>query len=244
MPAYSTAKVAAIIGVHPNTVRFYEEQGLLPKIPRAANNYRIFSERHLKQLRLIRTAFRAEVLSNNLRNEAVGIVKSSANGEYEKALRKTLIYQKHIEEEIYNAREAIELAEKLLGNKTDDDTKIHVVGRREAAAQIGISTDVLRDWERNGLIHVPRQGNRRKYGITEINRLKIIRILRHANYSQMSVRRMFSKLSQGKSDLLSAIDTPDRDEDIISAADRYITSLLGAYRDTKDMAKIIESMKQ
>ena len=34
MSSYKTAQVAAIIGIHPNTVRFYEKMELLPADPK------------------------------------------------------------------------------------------------------------------------------------------------------------------------------------------------------------------
>ena len=42
MPTYKTAEVAAIIGIHPNTVRLYEKLGLIPKPERLPNGYRGF----------------------------------------------------------------------------------------------------------------------------------------------------------------------------------------------------------
>lgn len=75
---YRTAEVAAAIGVHPNTIRFYEEQGLLSLIPRLKNGYRVFGETHLLQVKLIRFAFQAEILSSNLRKSAIDIVKTAA----------------------------------------------------------------------------------------------------------------------------------------------------------------------
>ena len=53
----TTAGVARIVGVHPNTVRLYEQWGFLPPIPRdPRNGYRRFTPQHLAQMRLARTA--------------------------------------------------------------------------------------------------------------------------------------------------------------------------------------------
>ncbi|MDL2224904.1 MerR family transcriptional regulator [Eubacteriales bacterium OttesenSCG-928-M02] len=239
---FRTSEIATMIGVHPNTIRFYEEQGLLPLVPRTANGYRIFSKRHLLQLWLIRCAFRAEILSGNLRGEAVDIVKIAAEGRMDEAARKTMLYRMHVEEEISRAKEAICLTEQLMAGEGErDDTA--AIGRREAAEQIGVSFHVLRDWERNGLIAVPRKGNRRQYGIAQMNRLKIIAVLRNANYSQMAVRRMLQRMDRGDTDLLSALDTPEQGEDIISVADRYITSLTDALSDTEEMLLLLKNMQ-
>ena len=43
MATYKTAEVAAMIGVHPNTVRLYEKMKLIPKPERLSNGYRVFT---------------------------------------------------------------------------------------------------------------------------------------------------------------------------------------------------------
>lgn len=245
MKTYRTAEVAAAIGVHPNTIRFYEEQGLLPSIPRLKNGYRVFGETHLLQVKLIRLAFQAEILSSNLRKSAIDIVKTAANGNFSRAIEKTENYQTQIKEEIQKALEAITLTEAILADshKTDIVFEDNAISRREAAIQIGVSMDVLRDWERNGLIEIPRKKNRRMYGAMELNRLKIIAVLRHANYSQMAIRRMLTQLEQGNINLRAVIDTPEDNEDIISVADRYLTSLTLALADTKKMLVILRELR-
>ncbi len=241
---YRTSQISRMIGVHPNTIRFYEDMGLIPKPEREPNGYRIYTRRHLLQLQLLRIAFKAEILSANLRREAINIVKTAASGDFAAAAQKTRFYRSHIEDEIVRAREAIELTEQMAGGADANEAASVVAGRREAAAQIGVSFDIIRDWERNGLLNAPREGNRRKYGPSEINRLKIIAILRNANYSQSAIRRMFIELQRGETDLLRAIDTPPLNDDIISVTDRYITSLSGALADTGEMLRQLEKMKK
>ena len=78
MNTYRTSEIAEIIGVHPNTVRLYEELGLIPKPGRLPNGYRVFTELHIEQFRLARLAFQIEVLQNGLRKKIVQMVKVSA----------------------------------------------------------------------------------------------------------------------------------------------------------------------
>ena len=77
MNTYTTTDVAKIIGIHPNTVRMYEEWGLIPLAERKANGYRIFTDFHIEQLRLARIAFQIEVLQNGLRKKVVETIKLS-----------------------------------------------------------------------------------------------------------------------------------------------------------------------
>ena len=81
MTKYKTAEVAAIIGIHPNTVRLYEELELIPKPRRQPNGYRIFTDVHIEQFRLARLAFQIEVLQNGLRKKIIQMVKVSAGGD-------------------------------------------------------------------------------------------------------------------------------------------------------------------
>jgi DNA-binding transcriptional MerR regulator len=110
---------------------------------------------------------------------------------------------------------------------------------------LGVTVDVLRNWERNGLIQVPRNAKRYGvYGLDELNRLKIIRTLRHAHYSIMSILRMLKRLDNGEMDLREAINTPNADEDIVRAADRYITSLNMAEKDAMEMLRILGLLRK
>ena len=49
-------KLAKLAGVKPDTVRFYERSGLLPKPSRAASGYRVYNDDALRRVRFIRKA--------------------------------------------------------------------------------------------------------------------------------------------------------------------------------------------
>ena len=49
-------RLAKLSGVRPDTIRFYERIGLLPKPQRLASGYRIYDDAALKQVRFIRKA--------------------------------------------------------------------------------------------------------------------------------------------------------------------------------------------
>lgn len=241
---YKTAQIAKLIGVHPNTIRFYEDMGLLPVIPRTESGYRIFTERHLEQLRLLRIAFRAEIISSRLRQEAFEIIKKSATDDIDGAYTSTKKYLEHLKEEKEGAEEAIRITLDIIENSSIKDEAVVFNGRVKTAEILGITIDVLRDWERNGLIQVPRSSRGyRKYGLKELNRLKIIRTLRNAHYSMMSILRMLNRLDHGETDIRKIIDTPTEEEDIVCAADRYITALSMAEKDALKMLEMLDNLK-
>ena len=90
MNTYRTSEIAALIGIHPNTVRLYEQSGLIPRPERQSNGYRIFTDIHVEQFKLARLAFQIEVLQNGLRKKIVQMVKVSAAGDYDTALNITM----------------------------------------------------------------------------------------------------------------------------------------------------------
>lgn len=52
---YSTSVIAKIIGLHPNTVRLYEEWGLIHKPERRPNGYRVYDSCDISRLKIIRS---------------------------------------------------------------------------------------------------------------------------------------------------------------------------------------------
>ena len=66
MKKYRTSEVAEMIGIHPNTVRFYEKWGLITKTVREENGYRVFNDQHIYQIQVARLGFEIEILQNVL----------------------------------------------------------------------------------------------------------------------------------------------------------------------------------
>lgn len=243
MNTYKTSEIAAIIGIHPNTVRLYEELELIPKPKRQDNGYRIFTDLHVAQFRLVRLAFQIEILQNGLRKKIVQMVKVSAAGDYDTALLLTKDYLEQIRQERTNAEEAIEIAGEILSGSSTENTLF--LKRKEVSEHLNISMDALRNWEMNGLLTVKRRQNGyRVYTDQDIRRLKIIRSLRCANYSLEAILRMLSHLSRDPEiDIKTVLDTPKSDEDIIAVCDNLITSLEHAEANALDMIRRLNEMK-
>ena len=77
----STSKIAKVVGCHPNTVRMYEAWGLLPQVPRAANGYRLYTQDHLDQMQLARTALNTPWPGKSIRQAAFELIHQSALGD-------------------------------------------------------------------------------------------------------------------------------------------------------------------
>ncbi|MGN0675463.1 MAG: MerR family transcriptional regulator [Oscillospiraceae bacterium] len=242
---YSTSQVAEIVGLHPNTVRMYEEWGLISKPERKANGYRIYTDIHINQFRLARKALQIEVLQAGLRKRIIETLKLSAQYRFDEAIELTEEYIRIAEQEKENAKEAAEICEMFYRQKKQEDGIVYK--RAQAAKELGLTIDTIRNWEMNGLLTVKRKQNGyRVYDSNDINRLKIIRSLRCANYSLSAILRMLKKLDSGmdKSNVLDILNTPEDDEDIISACDKLIVSLENAINNAYEVISIIKEIKQ
>lgn len=245
MKIYKTAEVAAIIGIHPNTVRLYEEWGLITRPDRQENGYRIFTDLHIRQIQIARTAFQIEILQNGLRKKIVEMVKTVAKGELEKAAALTEEYLQQLKQENNHAEEAIIIVKQILSGSGAENENVISMKRKEVSAYLGISMDTLRNWEMNGLLSVKRKENGyRIYTDSDIRRLKIIRVLRCANYSLEAILRLLLHLSKNPdTDLKAALNAQNQTDEIISACDRLIASLSAAEKNARHILNMLQEMK-
>ncbi|MFC4598791.1 MerR family transcriptional regulator [Cohnella hongkongensis] len=245
MNTYRTAEIAHRFGIHPNTVRLYEKLGLIPSPERKANGYRVFTDFHVEQLQLVRTALEVEVLQNGLRKQAAAIIQAAAAGNFDTAIHLTERYGQQIKTEQKNAEEAIAIAEKLWSGENQECSNARLT-RKETADLLQISIDTLRNWEMNGLLTVKRKQNGyRVYSDKDIERLKMIRALRCANYSLAAILRMLIALSRDpKAIIRETIDTPEENAVVISVCDKLLTSLKVAESNARIMLTQLEAMKK
>ena len=241
---YRTTEVATAIGIHPNTVRLYEELGLIPTPERESNGYRIFTEFHIQQFLLARTAFQIEVLQGGLRKKIISVIKLSAHKKFDEALILTQEYLEGVRMERNNAEEAIQIVQDILSGEIEEHR--FSMKRKEVSEYLDISMDTLRNWEMNGLLTVKRKENGyRVYTDEDIKRLKIIRSLRCAKYSLEAILRMLRQLSKNPDiDIKAALNTPRQSEDIISVCDQLIISLTAAERNAEKIMGMLQEMKE
>jgi DNA-binding transcriptional MerR regulator len=71
-----------------------------------------------------------------------------------------------------------------------------------------VTVDMLRNWERNGLITVPRDPSNgyRMYGPCEVGRIRVIRTLVQAGYSLMAILHMLHQPSFKPSNITPPFD--------------------------------------
>lgn len=220
-----TNQIAKAVGVHANTVRLYEEWGFIAPAERSESGYRLFTQKHLEQMKLARLALGWPYPGS--REGTLALVRCAVNEDLGMAMEWAYQNLAHVRVERTHAEAAVEFLERWASGHVLDTTRgqYHI---SEAATRLGVTVDMLRNWERDGLIEVPRdpESNYRLYGAAEFGRLRVIRMLRKAGYSLMAILRMLLQFDAGRREnLRQALDTPREDEDIQWVADRWLTTL-------------------
>ena len=238
-----TSDLAREVGVHPNTVRLYADWGLIPPVERSPAGYRLFTQRHLDCLRLARMIYSAPYPGRGFRAAGNQIIQCAVADDWTGALEKAHEHLALVNDELKQADTAANLLEhwaQTMSMDSDDESPLSI---GDVSKLLGVSLDVIRNAERNGLITVPRNSYNkyRLFGRKEIERLRIIRMLSKAGYSHMAILRMLIELDRGNTrDLKRTLDTPRPDEDIFTAADRWLTTLHAQERLAVQVIQFIE----
>ena len=239
-----TSDIARAVGVHPNTVRLYEQWGFLPSVPRNPSGYRLFTVAHLDQMRLARAALHGAWPGRRIRRSAVALVRKAASGDLSGAQDQAREHLALVQAERAQA-EAAANAFQHWAQDSPTGRSIQPLWIGEAAQLLDVTTDTLRSWERNGLLEVGRdlRNGYRLYGPAEIRRLRVIRLLARAGYSTMAILRALLRLDRTQNaDLRQALDTPRPDEDVYSAADRWLSTLAAQEQRALDLISQLDEI--
>jgi DNA-binding transcriptional MerR regulator len=241
-----TSDLARAVGVHPNTVRLYVDWGLVPPVERTPSGYRLFTRRHLDCLRLARTIYAAQYPGRGFRALGTAIIRRAVADDWPGALETAHELLLAVSVELDHANRAADVLQhwaQTMEAESGSSEEPLAIGR--VSKLLGVSLDVIRNWERAGLICVPRNSynNYRLFGKKEIERMRIIRMLSRAGYSHMAILRMFIELDKGNTrDLKRTLDTPRPDEDIYTAADRWLTTLHAQEELAERVIRLIEEL--
>lgn len=116
---------------------------------------------------------------------------------------------------------------------------------KKAASRLGLTADILRNWEKNGLLDVPRDPTNgyRLYGEEHLRRCLAIRLLFQAGFGAAAILRTLRHLDAGRAgDPRRVLDTPPPDEEIRYATDRWLTTLGEQERRAEQIVAQVEAM--
>jgi DNA-binding transcriptional MerR regulator len=202
-----TAEFANLFGVHPNTVRLYEEWGYLPPIPRDGLGQRVFEEGHVAQMRLARqTLHDAPRCGPEWKEVYKALVWLACGGQAQTAITQA---RKHLAVVKVARERAVDALAFLKGTLPERIAQLVTppLSIQQAAVLIDVSVPVLRRWESYELIEVSRNPHNkyRMYGADEIGWLLVVRTLRQAGYTVAACRRSLEAHQANQPDLVAVI---------------------------------------
>ncbi len=245
----TTKEVAQRVGVHPNTIRWYESEGFIPPVPRTSSGYRMFNEIFVLHAGIAYLGLRVTWMTGPVRDYSINLLKNASEYDYVSATENALLLAEKLEEEKDRTEKAIEIIE----NWRSGGSKPHYPVCRsikEASVIAAITPDQIRNWEKNGLFRLRRNtiSGYREFNSMDIDILKVIRVLRNGGFSLMAIRRFLSSLRRKEdTDLRSVIDTPEPHElefsPILYPTDSWLTTLEKAIDAVNNIIIKLEKLK-
>lgn len=232
--------LSQLTGVKAGTIRFYEKCGFLEPAKRLPNGYRVFCRRHIYQIRVCRLVFGGFV-NKRLRKISMGILQASRDWNPEAYRQAADRYLRAVEEDIRRTKLAVD----IVMDKLQETRKEHLVyTKKQAAGLVGVTSETIRNWERNGLVRQRAKYEKRLYSQPELNRMYVIRLLLDNGYSMMAVRSFFGEYDGGgREPAMLQLMGPGENEDLIYRADRYMETLLKTQEKAGQLCAMAEEMK-
>ena len=196
-PYFRTKDLADAVHISVQQVRNYEADGFIPAVERSATGYRRYTRKHLEALKTARL-----IIAGYGWTRAQQIIRAMHAGQLSEAL--ALIDEHHAE--LDRTRQHLEqtlatltvLATQLPSNPHSRFSQRARVGA--AARLVGVRVSALRFWEQQGLLHPLREkGSRyRLYDEQQLRRLRIVALLRQANYDFDAIHTTLDELEAGR----------------------------------------------
>jgi len=235
---YTTKQIADIANVHPNTVRLYERWGYISRADRMKNNYRVFNEKHLYQMKLARVALPGPYPIDG--KIVHGLVKKFAADDFGGALESAKEYLEKVEIETERAKAALRVLDNWFEDNVGDRNNPIIRTRKKAANHIGVSIDSLRTWERNGLFSIKKDSRDILiFSEWDIEKIMVIRLLRNCGYSIASLLRVFGKEGELEEKPSKILSLPDNNSDINYDTDMFLKYLDEHRERAKKIIKLI-----
>lgn len=191
METYTPNQIAGSLQVSTTTLRRYEEQDLIPEVPRTPSNHRVYRPVHLQAF----TAIRALLLGYDIPvvYEAMRKIKQ---GKLEAALWLVNAQQYEIQMEKQRVEEILAMIRNADFTRYKNVQLKEYMNIGEAARIAGVNTSAIRHWESEGLIHSERNNENgfRMFSIAELRKILVISSLRKTVYYIDNMRSLLHNL--------------------------------------------------
>lgn len=191
METYSPKQIASILKVSTTTLRRYEEQDLIPDVPRTKSNHRLYTSIHVQAFITIRALLKGYDIP--VVYEVMRIIKDA---NFEKALWLVNEQQFHIQVEKQRVEEILTTIKDSNFTEYKNMKLKEFMSIGEVAKIAGVNSSAIRYWENEGLIHSERNNENgyRVFSIPQLRKILVIRSLRKTVYYIENMKKLLNDL--------------------------------------------------
>ncbi|GLI07813.1 hypothetical protein YDYSG_38430 [Paenibacillus tyrfis] len=188
---YTPTQIANALNVSTTTLRRYEEQGLLPDVPRTTGNHRTYRPIHYQAFRTIRSLLMGYDIP-----VVYDVMRKIKNGDRIHALWLVNHELHQIQEEKQRVEEILAMI-KNADFTTYRNVKItNAMSIGKVAEIAGVNTSAIRHWEKEGLIRSERDKDNgyRIFTVPELRKILVISSLRRTVYYIENMKQLLNDL--------------------------------------------------
>lgn len=188
---YTPKEIAMKLNVSTTTLRRYEDQDLIPDVPRSASNRRCYTAIHLQAFVTIRALLRGYEIP-----VVHDVMRKMKKLDIENALWMINQQQHHTQLEKQRVEEILRMLRNADFSKYRNMNVTDSMTIGEVAQIAGVKTSAIRHWEQEGLIQSRRnkENGYRVFTRTELRKIILISSLRKTVYYIENMRQLLNDL--------------------------------------------------
>jgi len=220
---YTPNDLAKMYHLHSNTIRLYEKLNYISPALREKNNYRVFTDHHVLQVKICRCIFGYPFTNRRIRDAGNEVMYASARCQSDNGKQLANKYVQTIQYEIDIATLTANMLHEWK-NSNNNLLEGQFLSRKQVAEYFGITTETVRNWERNALICScgKNEVGETTYSEGCLEKMRIVYMLRQAGFSMSAIHRSLDKETPEQA--LISLNNPTYDE-LVSVGDQWILGL-------------------
>ncbi|NIL34917.1 MerR family transcriptional regulator [Bacillus thuringiensis] len=191
METYSPKQIANVLNVSTTTLKRYEEQNLIPVVPRTESNHRFYTSIHFQAFITIRALLKGYDIPIVYK-----VMRMIKNVKFEEALWLINEQQFNVQVEKKRVEEILNMIQNADFTKYKNVELNERMSIGEAANIAGVNTSAIRHWEHEGLVHSERnkENGYRMFPISELRKILVISSLRKTVYYIENMKSLLDDL--------------------------------------------------
>lgn len=191
MESFSPKQIANALNVSTTTLRRYEEQDLIPVVPRTKSSHRVYTWIHVQAFTTIRAMLKGFDIP-----VVYDVMRLCKDARFEEALWLVNEQQYHIQVEKRRVEEILMMIQNADFTRYENVKLTEYMSIGEAAKIAGVNTSAIRHWEYEGLVHSERnkENGYRMFSVAELRKILVISSLRRTVYYIENMKGLLNDL--------------------------------------------------